>query len=236
MPKLHDADVIPLGSTAYKRVCDAIRADIIDGRLAGGTRLTTQAMSRRYQMSAAPIREALSQLSGDGLVEILPNRGARVRVIDEKLLRNIYEIREALDGLLAGHFAISHTAGDIALLREAQRDIEASWARFDLSATQAANQRFHTIINQARGNQEALDIIERNLHLVAHLRRSFGYDGRLETILAEHDAIIAAFEARSPEAAREAAASHVRSAADDTISRFRKLQASRSNSDAGPSA
>lgn len=227
------ADATPLRSTAYERVRDAIRADIVDGRLAGGTRITMQEMTRRYQMSAAPIREALSLLSGEGLVEILPNRGARVRVIDEKLLQDIYDIREALDGLLAGRFATAHTADDIALLRQVQKDIETSWHRNDLAATQAANRRFHNIINEAHGNQEALDVIERNHHLIAHLRRSFGYEGRLETILTEHDRIIAAIEARSPEAAYQAAAAHVRSAAADTISRFRRMQAARPNLNEG---
>src|SRR5690349_17936694 len=92
----------PFSQTNYGRVCDAIRNDIVAGRFPPGTRLKIQEIMAEYRISSNPIREALQQLQGEGLVVISPNKGATVREIDEQFLRNIYEIAEGMDGILAG--------------------------------------------------------------------------------------------------------------------------------------
>ena len=68
-------------STAIVSVAQRIRDDIVAGRLAFGDRLTIDALANRYEVSHMPVREALRELQGDGLVVIEPNRGARVRTI-----------------------------------------------------------------------------------------------------------------------------------------------------------
>ncbi len=220
--------ITPLRSTAYERVRDAIRAEIFSGRLAGGMRLTMREMMHRYQISSAPIREALSQLHGEGLIEFQPNRGAQVRRIDEKLLHNIYDVREALHGFLAAHYARTCTAADVDQLHRVQEAIAVSWQKGDLPAMQSACQLFHEIINAERGNREALEVLERNAVLTSHLRRSIGFTPeRVEQLLAEHEGILRAFEKRSPDAARDAAAAHIRSAAENMIARFRIVAAER---------
>ncbi len=221
MGKSSNLEVNPLGSTAYQRVRDAIRTDIINGQLVAGKRLTLHTLTKRYQISGAPIREALNQLSGEGLIEIQPNRGARVRAINETMLRNIYDIREALEGFLASHFARSRTNKDIDKLRAAQLEIADAWGNEDATATHLANQRFHAIINGSRGNTEADKLLKRHQRLLAQLRINFGYSGRIDRLLTEHDSIISAVAAGNAQEAYGAATIHVRSAANDMVERFR---------------
>jgi len=71
-----------------------IRDDILAGELAFGTRITTAELAQRYGVSQMPIREALRELRGEGLVTMEPNRGARVRAIDPDFVGNIFDIRK----------------------------------------------------------------------------------------------------------------------------------------------
>jgi DNA-binding GntR family transcriptional regulator len=86
-----------LGRTNYQRVRDIIRNDIITGQFRDGDRLKISDLVGRYGISAMPIREALQQLQGEGLVVMSANRGASVRRIDEHFLWQMYEIRKALE-------------------------------------------------------------------------------------------------------------------------------------------
>ena len=179
------------------------------------------ALTQRYQISGAPIREALNQLSGEGLIEIQPNRGASVRAVDETMLRNIYDVREALEGFLTSHFAVSRTRDDIDKLNAIQSEIADAWRDENATETHLANQRFHAIINGSRGNMEANKLLKRHQRLLAQLRINFGYSGRIGRLLAEHNSIISAVAAGDSQEAYWAAAAHVRSAAQDMVKRFR---------------
>src|SRR5690606_38058450 len=80
----------------YGRLQQLLREEILDGRLPAGSRLKVSDIIARYGTSTNPAREALQGLEGEGLVIITPNRGARVRLVNEDLMRNIYDIRALL--------------------------------------------------------------------------------------------------------------------------------------------
>ena len=67
-----------------------IRDDIVSGALRFGERITMDALASRYGVSHMPVREALRELQGEGLVQIEPNRGARVRSIDSSFVENLF--------------------------------------------------------------------------------------------------------------------------------------------------
>ena len=94
-------------------VYELIRRDIISGRLAGGDRLKVAELTGRYSTSTNPAREALQQLRGEGFVIIEPNRGARVRPIDENFVRDIMEIQTLLQPSLTHWFIGIATEADI---------------------------------------------------------------------------------------------------------------------------
>src|SRR4051794_25739219 len=86
----------PDDQTHCQRVVARIRADILRGIWRPDARLKVRDLAARYGVSPAPIREGLQQLQGEGLVVMEPQRGARVRRVDEQLVINIFDVREAL--------------------------------------------------------------------------------------------------------------------------------------------
>src|SRR6185312_15044925 len=106
--------------TNYTRLRDLIRADIVEGRLPSGARLKIDELAKRYESSAIPVREALQQLQGEGVVVFLPNRGASVRRIDADFLRNIHEVRALTEPFLIRWFARHRTEAQLEALAAAQ--------------------------------------------------------------------------------------------------------------------
>ncbi len=94
-----------------------IRDDIVSGVLRFGERITMDALASRYGVSHMPAREALRELQGEGLVQIVPTRGARVRSIDSSYVENLFEIRTALEVMMVRRAAARCTPSDIAELR-----------------------------------------------------------------------------------------------------------------------
>ena len=95
VPEAEPADTV-VGYTI-----DALRDAIREGRLAPGQRLVVADLTSMLGVSNGPVREAIRRLTGEGLVEIVPHRGAAVRVFDSADLREIFDIREVLEGLAA---------------------------------------------------------------------------------------------------------------------------------------
>src|SRR6266508_1850881 len=90
----------PPGAPTYAALRDVLRAEILSGKIPAGTRLTTASLVERFGFSQMPVREALQALHGEGLIEIQPHRGAGVLPLDITRVRNIYDLRAAIEGLL----------------------------------------------------------------------------------------------------------------------------------------
>ena len=86
-------------STLAEQVLHAIQAAIVDGDLAPGSKLKEPDLARAYGTSRGPLREAIRQLEARGLVQLTPHAGARVTDLSVKQLLDIYELREALEGM-----------------------------------------------------------------------------------------------------------------------------------------
>src|SRR3982751_4739394 len=115
----------PIGaSNEGASLYESIREDIIEGRLAANERLIVADLARRHGTSTNPVREALQLLRGEGFVFFVPNRGARVRPIDQDFVRDIYEIGVLIEPALTRWFVTMATAEDIAALERIQDLIE----------------------------------------------------------------------------------------------------------------
>ena len=106
------------GETGYRRVADRLRREILEGAIEPGSWVRMQAVADRLGVSVQPVREALQLLEGEGLVEILPNRGARVHGLDRARLFQIYEVREALESDMARRFAEDARPSELRRLEE----------------------------------------------------------------------------------------------------------------------
>lgn len=209
------------GETRYSHVAARMRDDITGGVLVPDQWLKVRVLAERYGVSAAPVREALQVLQGEGLIVMEHNRGARVRAIDEQRLIHIFDVREAIESFLTAAFAEAASPHQISLLEALQEKHDLSVAERRLIDAFDLNREFHQIINNASRNREALEVIERHLALTRALRLKCGFsEGRLRTVQQEHHQLIDAFKQRDGSRARQVAALHVRSSRDDLLSRL----------------
>ncbi|MBN9315722.1 MAG: GntR family transcriptional regulator [Devosia sp.] len=206
-PVTHDGKV----ETTYQRVTNLIRNEIIAGAILPGGRLTMTALAERFGCSVQPVREALQQLEGEGLVEMIPNAGARVRALDRNLLVHAHEIGEALETFLTRQFAEEASLSAIRRLEALQAEHDAATAAMDWARIDAANHAFHRFINTHGGNLEAAGLISRYYGLSESLMNSQGRDSAFaDRVRTEHHALLEAFRARDPEAAARINTAHVR--------------------------
>lgn len=188
--------------TAIAGIAQRIRDDIVAGNLAFGDRLTIDALARRYDVSHMPVREALRELQGEGLIVIEPNRGARVRMIDVNFIDHLYEIRVALEVLLIRRAAERCRSSDIDELRAIEDDLERDIASAEYSGVVARNRVFHQTINRIADNVDAAPIIDRHWTLLAALWRHYGYgETRFAGVANDHRHLIAALAAHDVDAA-----------------------------------
>lgn len=215
-------EALSLGDPVYLRVREAIRQDILNGIFVGGSRIKMADLAQRYAVSSMPVREALQELQGEGLVIIEPNRGARVRTVDDTFIRNMYDIRGAIDAMLVKRAARTLSAGDLKLLAQSQSGYEAGSRRGDLAAVLAENQRFHGIITRAAANPEAEAMISRHWALIDALRGKYGFAReRLAETVREHRSLLKALEKHDADTAQKIALEHVEHAKNDLLARMR---------------
>lgn len=201
---------VPDDLPSYRRVAAQLRQDILDGRLPAGSWLRLQSIAQRLKVSIQPVREALQQLEGEGLLQILPNRGAQVRGIDRQRLINLFEIRAALEPMLSARFCEECTMSDIRRIEAVQARHDACVLARDRPGTSAANAEFHHLINLGARNDDARLIVERYYDLNRSLHAHQPVLGDLDELSRHHHEMIAAFRRRDPAAAREISTAHVR--------------------------
>jgi DNA-binding GntR family transcriptional regulator len=214
-----DSEII--GGTNYQRICDHLRAEILDQRFAIGARLKIVELAKRYNVSQMPVREALQQLQGEGLIRLIPNRGAVVRAVDEKFIMNIYDIREILEAFFTRRAALVAGPADIAELRMIQSTYERNTAPEDIGMRIKLNLAFHARIYRLAGNEDAREMIDRHSSLVRVLTHRYNHTrARVKQICEQHRQIIAALASGDAELGGEIAAKHMRDARDELLEKI----------------
>lgn len=199
-----------------------IRDDIVSGALRFGERITMDALASRYGVSHMPVREALRELQGEGLVQIEPNRGARVRSIDSSFVENLFEIRTALEVMMVRRAAARCTPGDIMELQAIEGTLEQLIAAGDHALVVAENRRFHQAINRCAANVDALPIVDKHWMLLAALWRQYGYgQDRFTGVANDHQNLIQALAAHDQEAAAMIMGAHATKAKLALLTRIR---------------
>ena len=139
----------PLSGSAYQ----LIRKDILQNNFAVGEKLTEQVLCERYEMSRTPVREALRQLELEGLIEMVPNRGAFVLGLSPQNLRDLYDMRRDYE-VLAVRWAIERMSDeDLARLEEAYEFMEFYTMKKEADKMLNINTQFHELIYAAAGNR-----------------------------------------------------------------------------------
>ena len=203
---LQDSGAVTTADAAYQ----ALRQGILQGDLAPGERLRSDALANDLRVSRTPVREALRKLEAEGLVE-RAGSGLIVREFSEKDLTELFYVREALEGMAARLAAENATPGEIDEIREMLDDMEAVRQRGDVAALRPLTGEFHQLICRAAHNERLLQSLKSLLEHVRQMRTSTLYvAGRPVEALKEHRDLLAAIVARDPGRAEELARAHRR--------------------------
>jgi DNA-binding GntR family transcriptional regulator len=179
------------------RIASEVGALIVVGRLAPGDDLNSVELSRRYQTSRTPVREALMLLEKEGLVDVPPRRRPRVVTFSVGEIREIYRARAALFDLIAADTTAKASAADIAGLRSLVEEMEQGYRRADLDAYVWANVDFYDRNTQLADNRTVKRILDSLLLRTLPLRRlSLSQPGRMARSFDDHRRIIQAYEDR----------------------------------------
>jgi DNA-binding GntR family transcriptional regulator len=198
-----------------------IRDDIAAGALPLGARITMEEMAARYGASHMPIREALRRLAGEGLVDMEPGRGARVRSVDRGFVTALFEARGALEAVLSRRAAARADASLLSRLGEIERLREACVAAGDYPAALRGNRLFHQTINAAADHPQAVAIVDQHWVLIAALWHRYGYgEARFAGVASDHRNLLRAFAAGEPDAAATITAAHVIKSKYDLLERM----------------
>jgi DNA-binding GntR family transcriptional regulator len=214
---IEELDHLTLNRRTYYR----IRQLIESGTLPSGAQLDERTLANKLAVSRTPLREAITTLVEEGLVERRPYRGNFVRVLTAKQVHDLYEVRKALEGL-ATRLAVPRLSEqelvEIRLMLDAaQQALE----RNDMVGYSLADQHFHQAIAQASNNEaliEALDRLKRQIQLV---RLSANQDPHVvERTAQERPRILAALEARDAEMAARLMEEHIEGVRRAVIARM----------------
>ena len=197
----------PFGQPGW--VYDRIRDEIIAGRLLPNARLKVAELATRYGTSTNPIREALQLLRGEGFVVIEPNRGARVRPIDESFVRDIIEIEVLLEPALTRWFVTIADHADIERLEAVEAEIEAlDFA--DLAQHGQLDTRFHQIIYDRHYNRHAAELWWKHREILRAISRRFPTSlSRRQAVVREHRELIERIRNQDADGAAAVVARHV---------------------------
>ncbi len=214
-------------SSLSHRVTTELRRDIVAGVIPPGAWLKTEELAGRYAVSANPVREALWRLQGEGFVVANPNQGARVRTVDDDFIRNIFEIREAIEPIFVRRFCQRATHSDLDRLRAAAAvfaDVAAN-RPMDFEPLEAANRDFHAIILEGEFNIPAIEGMERYAGIINATRAKLPVSlSHLRERTAQHRKIVDAIAAGDAEKAGRVTIEHVRSAGSDLLNALRQAR------------
>jgi DNA-binding GntR family transcriptional regulator len=192
-------------------VLAALRDLIVHNELAPGKRLNERVLCERLKVSRTPLREALKMLSHEGLVELLPNRGARVIELTPEDVRHLFEVLSALESL-AGRLACQHiTEAEICEIKAIHYHMQAQFIRRDLPDYFRDNQEIHKRIVAAARNPVLITMYE-NLNgrlLRARYLASQTDRERWAAAMQEHESIIDALARRRADELAELLQQHL---------------------------
>ncbi len=191
-------------------VFHALRRAILTGEIKPGERLMEIHLAQELGVSRTPVREAIHKLEQEGLVTMIPRRGAQVAQISEKGLKDVLEVRRALDTFCAELACERMTEEGAQQLKEAYKVFESATETKDATIIAKADVSFHDIIISSTGNEKL--IITMNNLAEQMYRYRFEYikdESQHKVLIAEHKALMDAIIARDVEKARKAAMIHI---------------------------
>ena len=181
----------------YREVADRIGELIEHGELAPGERISEKQLCERFGVSRTPLREALKVLATEGLIELLPNRGARVVRLTFKKVKDTYDLMAALEGL-SGELACQHISdSEIAAIRALHDAMLEHYHNRDLATYFEINQQIHESILAASRNEVLQEMYSNLNQRVKRVRYSKKMTQKFwRQAVQDHENMMAALEER----------------------------------------
>ncbi len=199
-------EYLPLRDVVFK----TLRQAILKGELEPGERLMEIQLAERLGVSRTPIREAIRKLELEGLVLMIPRRGAEVAKISEKNLRDVLEVRRSLEELAIDLACQRIQEEELETLREAQKEFAAAIAAGDAMEIAQTDEKFHEIIYSGTGNQKLMQILSNLREQMYRYRLEYIKDAnKRQILLVEHEQILKALSLRHVQEAKLAVREHI---------------------------
>ena len=187
-----------------------LRDDILQNKIKPGEKLTEQRICQEYQVSRTPVREAFQKLELDGLIEIIPNRGAFVIGLTRQDIEDMYELRSAYEAIAVKWAIDRMTAEEFEDMQEAFELMEFYTMKQDPVKMLAMNTRFHQIIYNGTKNRMLQHVLTSYQVYTKNTKVSPEYIKEyMDEVLEEHRKIFLAFQAKDKDAASRAAVEHM---------------------------
>lgn len=196
----------PLREVVYETLREAIRSGVLES----GERLMEIQVAEELGVSRTPVREAIRRLEAEGLVIMIPRRGTYVSDLSLRDISDVFEIREALEGLAVGLAAERITDSELEELERMMVEFGEVIQRGDMEAMVEMDIRFHSKIYQASRNIRLVSILSNLREQTTRFRMaSMSMPGRMQNTLEEHRAIVEALGQRDPDEASRVTQFHL---------------------------
>jgi len=204
--KVNMNEYLPLRDVVF----NTLRQAIITGEFAPGERLMEIALANRLGVSRTPVREAIRKLELEGLVVMIPRKGAEVAKITEKDLRDVLEVRSSLEEL-AAELAAERMNDEVKeKLEKALKEFEEAIESDDNAAIADSDVDFHDVIFEATGNARLIQIINNMREQMYRYRLEYVKDTEYHTVLLnEHRELAKAMVEGRKEDARKIMKRHI---------------------------
>lgn len=224
-----------LGSTCapeplVHRAAQQLRTMLVEGLIAPGAKLNERELALACAVSRTPLREAIRMLAAEGLVVLMPNRGAVALALSEDDIAQTFEVIAGLEGLSGELAAKRITPAALLEIKAMNLEMHAAYLRRDLSAYYRLNAAIHTAINQAAANPVLSNTYTQvNARLQALRFRSNQDADKWQQALKEHDAMVQALENRDATGLRTLLVTHLNKKRDVALEQIRALASAKAS-------
>ena len=213
------ADVISIPrASLHEHAATRLRQMLVEGAIAPGAKLNERELCELLQVSRTPLREAIKMLAAEGLVELVPNRGAIAVSLGEEDIRHTFEVMAGLEALSGELAAQRITDEELAEIRATHYEMLAAYTRRDLSNYYRLNAQIHRAINAAAKNPVLSATYDRINARLQALRFRSNQDGeKWKNAMREHEQMVEALAARDAAGMRKVLASHLQNKLDAVL-------------------
>lgn len=216
------------GAVLHGQVAQRLRQMLVEGQIAPGAKLNERELCEQMKVSRTPLREAIKTLAAEGLVELLPNRGAIAVQLGEADILNTFEVMAGLEGLSGELAARRITSAELTEIEAMHYEMKAAYTRRDLSAYYRLNAAIHRAFNAAAKNPVLTATYQQVNARLQALRFRSNQDGeKWARAMQEHDRMIEALQRRDGAALRVELVAHLNHKRDVVVEQLRAADAAR---------